>query len=104
MAGTRLFNGIEVGREIAFSICKGPCGFTQHVKACHEAFVVGPRHPLARFSNRATHDEDFAHHAHGGTNGLTHKRFACAGQKPTQRAALSLLAHQRTADDKAPGC
>ena len=104
MAFARLFNGIQIGREVTLPIGEGARGFAQHVEARDKALMLRTPHPVACFGNGAAHDEDFAHHPHCGAHGLPDKGLAGTRDQPTQRPALFLLAHQRAADDKAPGC
>ena len=100
-------DGINRGlirRQIARTVGKGACAFAEHVETGGKAVVFGFGHPRGGFVNRATHDEDFAHHLHCGTHRLTHEWLTRARNQAAQDARLAGFAYQRAANYQPPCC
>ena len=95
-------NRIGIGFQVTLPVGIGPRRFAQHVETRREALVLGLRHPLGGFVNRAAHDEDLAHHLHRLPDRLPDKRLARPRNQPPENTCLFLLGHQCAPDHQPP--
>ena len=70
-------NRAAIGLKITLGIGRRPCRLAQHIETGGEAAIVAPLHPLHRFIDGPTHDENLPHQPHRSADALAHKGLPC---------------------------